>query len=137
MIIRTSCWALLIGTVSLTGAEHVFADIYDCAFKSSGKDPYIPDSVQFTVDQQSLSATVYDGLIAKKHGRPIPAQAKRRDSKSIQFNWEVEVEYSRNRTSQADYRVILNHAKMSASMRADVPGNLEPSTGRGRCKVSG
>ncbi|SDC93433.1 hypothetical protein [Ruegeria marina] len=131
-LLRVSALALL-GCVS-TASAAIASTTWTCSFKGVGKDPYIPSSVTLVIDEAKLTGTVYDALIAAKHAGPIGAKISRRDGKSWTILWEVEVPFSRNRTSQADYRVILTHTTGRASMRADVPGNIEPSMGKGQCR---
>ncbi|MCV2889590.1 hypothetical protein [Ruegeria aquimaris] len=126
----------LLGSVSTASAASADTT-WDCSFKGAGKDPYIPASVRFVIDEAKLTGTVQDALVLAKHGGPIAVSMSKRDGKSWTILWEVEVPFSRNRTSQADYRVILTHTSGKASMRADVPGNLEPSMGRGQCRRAG
>lgn len=116
------------------GSGAIAGTTWDCAFRGTGKDPYIPTSVQLVIDEATLTGTVRDALVLAKHGGPIAVKISKRDGKSWTILWEVEVPFSRNRTSQADYRVILTHTTGRASMRADVPGNIEPSMGKGQCR---
>lgn len=127
-------FCLFCGLVSASLAN---AAVYSCTFKAAGRDPYVSKSVTFDIDAQKMRATVFDALVANKHGGPIPARITNRDSKSWSIFWEVEVPFKKNRTSQADYQVIFRHTKGTASMTAHIPGNFEPSRGRGTCKQTG
>ncbi|MFC3616713.1 hypothetical protein ACFORG_23470 [Lutimaribacter marinistellae] len=128
--------AIILSILGLGLAQAAFAETrYVCSFPA-GRDDFIPETVQLAVDTSTWRAQVLEKFTKAKHGGAIAAKAKRRDGKSIQFNWEVEVPYTRNRTSQADYRIILNHTNMTASLRGDIPGNIDPSIARGRCRVA-
>ncbi len=110
------------------------AATFVCAMKAgSGDRNFIPKTVRVSYDAGG-KASVFDEFIQKKFGTPIAAKFRQRDGSSVQFNWEVEVEYKRNRSSQADYQLILRPGQGSASMTAHVPGNIEPSAAKGKCR---
>jgi hypothetical protein len=106
-------------------------------FKSAGRDPYVPGTVTFDIDAQRRRATVFDDLVANRHRAPIPARITIRDAKSWRFFWDVEGPFKKNRTSQADCQVVFRHTRGTASIPAYVPGNFEPSHGRGTCRQTG
>lgn len=128
--VATFAALLIAGTVQA-------ATVYDCAMKGRNKTPHVAPAIRLTVDEASGRATVWDAVIAKRHPGPIPARLTRRGGNSVQFDWEVEVEYKKNRTSQADFKLILNTGTGKASIRAHVPGNFEEASGKGTCRVSG
>ncbi len=113
------------------------AATFECAMKpGSGDRDFIPGTVRLSYDA-SGKATVLDEFIQARHGGPIAATFQQRDGSSVQLSWEVEVTYKRNRTSQADFRIILRPGSGRASMTVHVPGNIEPSQAKGNCRPIG
>lgn len=127
--------SVLAGLALALAAAPALAATYDCSFKKSKPDAYVAAQVRLTVDEASGRATAYDSYVQAQHKAPIAARFKRRSGSSIQWDWEVQVPYKRNRSSQADFRVTLNTSTMRATIRAHVPGDFQESTGSGRCRA--
>ena len=120
-------------SVSVLWAGIAQAATYDCTMKAgSGDRDFIPKTIRVTYD--GGKATVFDEFIQAKYGKPIAATFRQRDASSLQFNWEAEVTYKRNRTSQADFQMILRPGQGKSTLTVHVPGNIEPSQAKGKCR---
>lgn len=110
--------------------------IYDCALKEFTNDNWIPPRIILTIDEGTMTGTVYDGTVHEVYGKPINAQITRRNAKSVQYKWDVDgVSGAHNSSLNGGFNLILNQKNLTATMRVYVKGFDNEPYGSGKCQV--
>lgn len=108
-----------------------------CTLTAESRFGWIPENLGMRYDETTNMATVFDNAIKTYVGKPIAADLKRRDAKSLQLDWTVGgIELSNaNRKVSADYSVNFWPDTGRVTMQVYLKGfDMLPPKGSGTCK---
>lgn len=117
-------------------ASSLNAAVLDCTYKTNDKS-YITDRYLFAYEQGHPDASVIDGYIKYKLGKPMGAKLETKGD-TLVFTWKIQVKDMYNTTATMYYRNTLNAKTMTAKMSAvagGVPGDAITFSASGKCDV--
>ena len=134
MNIKTIVIGATLGAVFF--ATSALATIYECNVKANGFDGGIAPLLIFTINDAGTEASVYDGMIKKYHGKPIPAVVVKANAKRYTLKWTVDmVRDSENKPMPGiNYRATYLRGNHKFTLTGFPIGYDNQFIGTGTCK---